>query len=272
MEQLTLKLDKYYVAQLAELEEISESEIEVEDIRCYEITENTPCHYEKYMSNISLDFDIDETIDYMTFYKRLFKLDKPTNDDIDFIWRFHDHGIINISPSLLITNDVFKTILLLLGLKEYAETRWIGLYWKYNKIKWTGPGLKVDVYIYPGCGPECEIKENGDMIIYKDEISEIITDIDKANIFKKETGNNIVITMKIRQVYFDTVYDQIFGHLDTSHLSNPYSHKLAFRKKFVNSLEMTTFQDPSSKRAGTPKIDYQLVMFNYAFRNFMDSV
>jgi len=39
--------------------------------------------------------------------------------------------------------------------------------------------------------------------------------------------------MKIKQKYFDLVYDEMFGHIPTTGLKNPTIHKNRMKKKFM---------------------------------------
>jgi len=77
------------------------------------------------------------------------------------------------------------------------------------------------------------------------------------NTFKDNSGNNNVISydMRIKEVKFDIVYENIFGSCDKSQLKNKYQHKSQLKKKFLKGQE--TYENG--------KIDYQLVMFNRVF-------
>ena len=76
-------------------------------------------------------------------------------------------------------------------------------------------------------------------------------------IFKDNSGNNNVLIsdMRIKEVKFDSVYNNIFGNCDKSVIKNKYQHKSQLKKKFLRGQE--TYDNG--------KIDYQLVMFNRIF-------
>ena len=89
---------------------------------------------------------------------------------------------------------------------------------------------------------------------------------DNAKLLKKKTSNyNVIhdIDMKIKQKYFDMIYEDLFGHIDTSNLSNPRSHRNDLKRKFMK-------QDPFDKE--TKKIDYTLHAFVVYFNTKVDRI
>lgn len=57
--------------------------------------------------------------------------------------------------------------------------------------------------------------------------------ISKIKILKNKSLFNIDIDMKIKQKYFDLVYEEMFGHIPTDNLKNPTIHKNRMKKKFM---------------------------------------
>jgi hypothetical protein len=85
---------------------------------------------------------------------------------------------------------------------------------------------------------------------------------------QKEVKTHIVsdivsIDMKIRQKYFDLIYNEMFGHIDTKHLSNPYSHRNTMKKKFL-------LDDPFENEG--KKIDYTLHAFCVYFNTRVNQI
>jgi len=88
----------------------------------------------------------------------------------------------------------------------------------------------------------------------------------KVNILKQKTHIDIGIhsvDMKIKQKYFDFIYDELFGHIDTSNLSNKRSHRNDIKRKFMK-------QDPFEIE--TKKIDYTLHAFCVYFNHRVDKM
>ncbi len=96
------------------------------------------------------------------------------------------------------------------------------------------------------------IYDQGYRDCYDLTIKKIIDEVFKDN----SCNNNVLISdMRIKEVKFDSVYNNIFGNCDKSVIKNKYQHKSQLKKKFLRAQE--TYENG--------KIDYQLVMFNRIF-------
>lgn len=88
----------------------------------------------------------------------------------------------------------------------------------------------------------------------------------KIKALKKKThivSDIVSVDMKIRQKYFELIYGEMFGHIDTKHLSNPYSHRNTMKKKFL-------LDDPFEKEG--KKIDYTLHAFCVYFNTRVNQI
>ncbi len=85
---------------------------------------------------------------------------------------------------------------------------------------------------------------------------------------KKAIINNVLnpihsVDMYIKKKYFDLIYDDLFGHIDTSELTNKRSHRNDLKRKFMK-------EDPFDKE--TKKIDYTLHAFCVFFNQRVDKI
>ena len=89
---------------------------------------------------------------------------------------------------------------------------------------------------------------------------------DKIKSLKKKThiNNGIhTVDMLIKKKYFDIIYDELFGHIDTSGLSNSRSHRNDLKKKFMK-------EDPFEVLP--KKIDYTLHAYCVYFNTRVDKI
>jgi|9_EtaG_2_1085328.scaffolds.fasta_scaffold12658_3 hypothetical protein len=105
--------------------------------------------------------------------------------------------------------------------------------------------------------------EPGENLVEKKEKKKVN---EKVKILKQKThiDNEIhSVDMRIKQKYFDFIYDELFGHIDTSNLSNKRSHRNDMKRKFMK-------QDPFDIE--TKKIDYTLHAFCVYFNHRVDKL
>ena len=115
----------------------------------------------------------------------------------------------------------------------------------------------------------CKQYLNGNKIEKVSVDKETKKEQDEVKILKKKAiMNNVInpihsVDMKIKQKYFDLIYDDLFGHIDTSELTNKRSHRNDLKRKFMK-------EDPFDKE--TKKIDYTLHAFCVFFNQRVDRI